>query len=323
MENEPYDYQKLARHFWATAAKKPKYRGNYGGLFSAMLCVAESNETAFLNQAYPYWHSMTRIGKEEYYTALAWFVEHGYIDYEPGAGQLKAHITLKLPRKQVVGKPTYGATNSRPMSIPIGLPIADLNGLAYTCEPARAEKVVFSNNSLVVNKVENYNQAVSKPALEEGLQANGDENNSSFVPPFVERDRQAARDIAAQHLRDRHPPKEGVITAIEEIWCTIGEQSYTRRAFEELLHKEYSGTKAEIFLRHTGIAYTTVFQLFVEDRALDEKFNHLRHMKAIFEYFAEDYLLNPNPTPRNRTSPKAEPASNSRNIDYGDYEFKG
>ena len=105
-----FDYHELRLRFCQIASTLPDFRLNYSCLFHTIMTVAEEETTDILNEPYPFWHSLTHIGKRDYYDALRWLTDAGFIVYETGSGKKETKILLKVNRSFKVSYGTLPET---------------------------------------------------------------------------------------------------------------------------------------------------------------------------------------------------------------------
>ncbi len=289
MDTESYDYQKAVRHFWATAATNKLYRGNYGGLFSAMICMAETYEVDCLNQNYAFWQQKTRIGKEEYYAALSWLQEYGYLEYEGGVGQVKCRITLKLTKIFSVGSHTNRATNSRP----IGLPIADRDAenLPLVCGRKDIRSHGHAPLDVVIDLKENSSSCSSGIEYEETL----DNDNNSILSLEEE---QSIEDQITAMVNAKIPPvlresqQESPLSELPVLeFIKVSGREVSRRGAEDYIHRTHTGRSGDEWKKkHPKLDFEETLSAFL-DSIEQEHFNKSSYLKRRFGYFSDDLQL--------------------------------
>lgn len=295
-------YRSLVK-FHETAAEITGFRGNIGNLFTAIALQMIETKTDACASEYTHWNAKTRIGKKEFYDALEWLHDAGFISYEKGKPRLPGRVTIITEEHDSVRSHTKTILSPyQDHTETIPSPYLDHtqtipNGLAYTHEHGRAEKeytsgVVEYNTSSREKEVVSSSCSSSNATGENFNSGGGGDNND--VPDFVRRDREAAEALREQlakgksHYADRHPPVTTGTAAIAEEWCTIGGNPFTRQATENYIRQLFAGTKGEPMQKRTRLSVEDVLPAFMEKRALNGEFANKRHLFACVEGFAED-----------------------------------
>jgi hypothetical protein len=269
------DNQKsLFDNFFDSAPDLPGFKYAYTAVYMAALKVSREQRRTTLIDAVPDIQERAKVGRTLLLESLKWLNDNNILSYKAVPnGKLPTTIKLHLESASRINSGLVADYHQ----ISSGL-VADSKPHAHTHEPARAELVVSSN-------------------LEKGGGGKGTEETQPAQPPhptpqpdvpvFVQQHRAEAAAIAKE-LRDRHPPIDNQVAAIDDIWCTIQGTPHTKSGFQQWLEDFYRGERATTFAKNTGFTPQELISRFLDERANGTDFANKRQINNIFELFAKD-----------------------------------